>query len=150
MRVAQSRERPLRALAFVGGIREPADERVERLQVIRGVGRPQPMVERMLAQRALRAIDRGEHVVEQQVIPGAVVQRLDLGVFRQPRAMRGGDVFHPMFARRGVAPPFGETAHEVTLRRLSPSRAASVHSFTPPPAVSPGAAVMTVWKPRFL
>ena len=55
---------------------------------------PQPMVERVLPERALRPIDRGEHVVQQQIAPGPVVERSAVVRCRDPGAVRRGHGVH--------------------------------------------------------
>ena len=55
---------------------------------------PEAMVERVLPQRALRPIDRGEDVVHQQIAPGPVVERSAVVRGRDPGAVRRGHGVH--------------------------------------------------------
>jgi hypothetical protein len=49
------------------------------------------VIQRVLAQRALRAIDRGEHVVAIQINPRPIVERAVAGCSRHTRSVRFRD-----------------------------------------------------------
>ena len=76
MRILEARERQLRSFAGRGLGTHPADERLERPEVVGDRCRSKPVVERVLTKRALRPIDRGEDFVEIQINPGPFVERL--------------------------------------------------------------------------
>jgi hypothetical protein len=65
---------------------------------------PQPVIQGVLAKRALSPVDRRKHGVEIEVVPRPVIERARRGRPRQPAAMRGGHRVHAPGAVDGLSP----------------------------------------------
>ena len=76
MRILEARERQLRSFARRRLDTHPADEGLEWPEVVGDRCRPKPVIERVLTKRALRPIDRGEDLVEIEINPGPLVERM--------------------------------------------------------------------------
>ena len=74
-RIVQRRQRELEPLADVGVGTHLRHQRLEGLEVIGERRGPQAMVERLLADRALGAVEQREHGIEMQVVARPIVER---------------------------------------------------------------------------
>ena len=103
MRILEPLERERRPLARGGVFAHAGDQRLERVEVVACRRGAQAVVEGVLPQGAVRPIDRGEDLIEIEVLPGAIVERSAGGV-RDPRGMRFGHRVEPAGALDGLLP----------------------------------------------
>ena len=73
--VAKARERCLRAFAIVLIPAGTLDERFEGRHTPGARRQAKPVIKKLLPDAALGPVHQGEHVVHQQIAPGAVVER---------------------------------------------------------------------------
>ena len=91
MRIAKPLQRLLRSRAPCPIAIEPFHETLERLEVV-GWTLTKTVIEGVLSERALRPIESGEHIVQIQILPGAIVQFVARAGFTgPPGTVRFGD-----------------------------------------------------------
>ena len=102
--IAQARKRHLCPLARVRVVGHAVDERFERTDIV-GDGRgPETMIERLLPERTLSAVEHGKDVVEIEIVPGPLVERRAARIWSNARPMVFRDRFHLAVADTGFTP----------------------------------------------
>ncbi len=103
LRVLQSCEGELRALPRASVVAESLDERLERSEIGSDRRRPEAVIQGVLTERALGAVDGGEDEVQIEVDPGPLIERTT-AQDRCSLNVRRGDGVHPPCAFDRCAP----------------------------------------------